>query len=613
MKKFFSRSQFIVLLLFFVGGNINAQLDSSHYSKASKTYKPYRIFLPAGYDTSQKRYPVIYFLHGNFGSHEFKLDGVDQLINDHDVILVSLTGRPIPSEIRPYNIGDHSDIKYSVQFKDYFLDLINHIDKTYRTVADRSHRAAVGHSMGGFMSFVLSGEYPQLLGTAVDLKGAPEFFVGYPDNHTLYSLRHMFKNHHGVRLRLHNSTVDQLVNLNNEVNQGAARENGLDYTYAIYPGGHDYTANEFKDAFNFIIASFKDPIPMPSRWHHADIYPEFEVWGYEVKSNLQEPGFIELEGVTKGGLGIRTRKWQPDGKLIPGVQIDIKTAPAYKPSTTYTLFDFNKTQNTKNVSSIRSDVEGRINFSVNHESHQIGIYKKNDPPDIVFIEYNADGKGVFLDHNKECNLNLRVLNRGGSPGRKIKVKLSSSTEGVTITNSTLELDNIQSGELLWLPSDFKVTAANKPTTDGSPFPIRFNLIITDDKGKTWEDEFDCMVFYDVPVFSKIGIDDWDSDIFGHGNGNNIAEPGETFMVYQSSHRTRLYYDDPYVDDERLHVDLHPDTWGGDGFSLSSLIHISKDCPIGHQIKFLACYEEKEWKTIKRNVIWGTFSITVGKE
>jgi hypothetical protein len=404
-----------------------------------------------------------------------------------------------------------------------------------------------------------------------------------------------------------------LVNLNNEVNQGAVRENGLDYTYAIYPGGHDYTSKEFKDAFNFVIASFKNPLPMPSRWHHADIYPEFEVWGYEVKSNLQEPGFIELEGVTKGGLGIRTRKWQPDGKLIPGVQIDIKTPPAYKPSTTYTLFDFNQTQNSKNVSTIRSDVDGRINFSVNHESHQIGIYKKNDQPDIVFIEYNVNGKGLFLAHNNECRLNLRLLNRGGSPGRKMKVKLSSPTEGVTITNPMVELDNIPSGELLWLPSDFKVTAANKPTTDGSPFPIRFNLIITDDKGKTWEDEFDCMVFYDVPVFSKIGIDDWDSDIFGHGNGNNIAEPGETFMVYQSSHRTRLYYDDPYIVDERLHVDLHPDTWGGDGFSLSSLIHISKDCPIGHQIKFLACYEEKEWKTIKRNVIWGTFSITVGKE
>jgi hypothetical protein len=28
---------------------------------------------------------------------------------------------------------------------------------------------------------------------------------------------------------------------------------------------------------------------------------------------------------------------------------------------------------------------------------------------------------------------------------------------------------------------------------------------------------------------------------------------------------------------------------------------------------LASYEVKEWKTIKRNVTWGTFTITVGKE
>ena len=86
-----------------------------------------------------------------------------------------------------------------------------------------------------------------------------------------------------------------------------------------------------------------------------------------------------------------------------------------------------------------------------------------------------------------------------------------------------------------------------------------------------------------------------------------------FMVYEVTHvphRTRLYYDDPYVDDERLYVDLQPDKWG-DGYALSSVIHISEDCPIGHQIKFLARYEVKEWKTIKRNVTWGTFTITVG--
>ena len=611
MKKFFISCPFLVTLLF-IGANLHAQKDTTHYSNIFKTDRPYRIFLPESYKTYQKRYPVIYFFHGNFGSHEFKLEGIEELVNDNDVIMVAWTGRPIPSERRPYNIGDRPDVKYKEQFKEYFLELMSHVDKTYRTFPDRSNRATIGHSMGGFMAFFLSGDYPHLIGTAVDLKGAPEFYMGYPENNTLYSLRYLFKNHQGVRLRLHNSTIDQLVHLNREVNQGAVREKGLDYTYAIYPGGHDYTTGEFKDAFNFAVASFNNPLPKPTRWHHADIYPEFEVWDYQVNSNLKEPGFIDLKGVTKGGLGIRTRKWQPDGRLIPGVQINIRTAPVYKPATTYTLFDFNQSQHTKNVSTMKSDADGRINFFVNHESHQIGIYRKNEAPEIVFIEHNVNDSGIFLDHHKESNLKIRLLNRGGSAGRKIKVKLSTSNEGVTISNPVTELESIPSGELIWT-ADYKVTASNKPTADGSPFPIRFNLTLADDKGRTWEDEFDCPVFYDVPEFTKIGIDDWHSEMFGNGNGNNIAEPGETFMVYQSSHRTRLYYDDPYVDNERLHVDLHPDTWGGDGFSLSSLIHISKDCPVGHQIRFLACYDEKEWKTIKRNVIWGRFTITVGKE
>lgn len=149
--------------------------------------------------------------------------------------------------------------------------------------------------------------------------------------------------------------------------------------------------------------------------------------------------------------------------------------------------------------------------------------------------------------------------------------------------------------------------------DGSPFRIRFNLTITDNKKHIWHDEFDAPVYFDVPEFTEIGIDDGDSEIFGSGNGNNIAEPGETVMIYEissSSRRLRLYYDDPYIDREHLYDEIQPDKWG-DGYSLSSLIHISNDCPHGHQIKFLACYEVKDWKLIKRTVTWGEFVITVG--
>lgn len=588
-----------------------AQKDTVHFSKVFNAWKPYRIYLPAGYDTSDKKYAVIYFFHGNQADEKFYLEGLQELVNQASVILVAWNGRSVPKDLRPYNVGYHSNINYSIQFKDYFPEFVAHIDSCYRTWPDRQHRALIGHSMGGFMSFLLAGKYPQMVCAAVSSKGSPEFFVGYPNDHSLYHTRYMFKNLYGVRVRFHNGTdVEELHNLNNEVNAGAVREYGLDYTYHAYEGEHDMHFPEFKDAFDFVISVFLHPLPEPRRWHHADCYASFNVWDYAVSSDLHEPGYIDMKGVTKGGMGIRTRKWEPDGGLIPAVQIKVKTAPVYKPNSGYTLFDYNVTENKGQETPVRSDAEGRISLAVNGQYHQIGINEKNASPEIVFLSHQVDDKNIFLSHKKECGLKIRLLNRGGSMGSGIKVTLTTSAKGVTIANPVAEAGSIGKGQVIWLPAAFKVTASNEPVADGSPFYVRFNLSITDKKGNTWQDEFDAPVFYDVPEFTDIGIDDGDSEIFGSGNGNNIAEPGETIMIYQHSYRTRLYYDDPYIDAERLHDDLQPDKWG-DGYALSSLIHISKDCPIGHQIRFLACYEVKEWKTIKRNLTWGVFTITVG--
>lgn len=591
-----------------------AQKDHTHFSKVFGREKPYRIFLPEDYASSQKRYPVIYYFHGNTGSHELDIPGVAQLVKENQVILVAWNGRSVESDLRPYNIGNHSNINYQVQFKDYFTELVSFIDSSYRTLPDRSHRAVIGHSMGGIMSFFLAGKYPDMIGTAFDSKGSPEFFIGTPAVHSLYHVRYMFKNLYGVRLKFATAKECELYYLNNEVIQGALRETGLDFSYQVYEGGHAITAPQFKDAFNFVISSFKNPLPDPDRWHHADLYPNFNIWGYEVKSNLDKRGFIDMKGVTKGGMGIVTKSWEPDGILIPGVQINVKTPAIYHPISDYTLFDYNVTKDTKNSSLVKSDESGKISFAVNHENHQIGIFQKNDPAEISYVAHKVNGKGIFLDHKKECRLGIRLLNRGGSNTKNIKVILSSSTEGVVISNPSIQLDQLASEELAWLPVDFKITASNKPTTDGSPFRIRFNLTITDDQQHMWKDEFDAPEYYDVPEFTKIGIDDGDSEIFGSGNGNNIAEPGETLMIYEisnGSQRMRLYYDDPYIDSERLYDEIQPDKWG-DGYSLSSLIHISKDCPPGHKIKFLANYEVKDWQKIRRDVTWGTFTITIGR-
>lgn len=588
-----------------------AQKDTVHFSRVFDTLRPYRIYLPAGYYASERRYPVIYFFHGNQGDEKLYYEGLQQLVDSASVILVAWNGRSVQTDLRPYNIGYHSNINYRVQFKDYFPEFVAHIDSTYRTLNDRGHRGLIGHSMGGFMSFYLAGKYPQMVGAAVSSKGSPEFFVGYPQRHTLYQTRFMFKNLYGVRIRFHNGTgTEELHNLNNEVNAGARREEGLDYTYARYDGVHDIGFPEFRDAFRFVVHAFEHPLGRPERFHHADVYPSFNVWGYDVKSDLHAPGYIDLKGVTKGGMGISTRKWEPHGVTIPGVHIEVRTAPVYAPSTRYTVFDYNVKTGVGSDTVVLSDSEGRVGFTVDGQYHQVGIHEAGGAPEIVFSGHRVNDHGIFLVHERPCHLRLRLLNRGGSAARGLRVTLSTPTAGVRIIDPTIGVGDIYGEQALWLPADFRVIAANAPVKDGSPFRVRFNLVIRDSAGDVWRDEFDAPVFYHVPEFRDIGIDDGDSEIFGSGNGNNIAEPGETIMIYQHSHRTRLYYDDPYIDDERLHDDLQPDKWG-DGYSLSSLIHISKDCPPGHKIRFLACYEVKEWRTIKRDVTWGTFTITVG--
>lgn len=603
---------FCILFIFELPGASFAQKDYKHYSKVFGREKPYRIFLPDDYSKSDKKYPVIYYFHGNTGTHELEREGLTEHVTKNSVILVAWNGRSVDSDMRPYNIGNHSNIKYQVQFKDYFLELAGHIDSTYRTINDRIGRAVIGHSMGGIMSFFLAGKYPDLVGAAANSKGSPEFFIGYPDNHSLYHVRYMFKNLHGVKLRFTNSTTGELVNLNNEVNRGALNELGLNYEYQVYEGGHDLKDSEFFDAFNFVVAAFKNPLSKPIRWNHSDLYSDFNVWGYEVKSNKTVPGFIDLRGVTKGGFGVTTKKWEPDGDPIPGVEIKIKTPAVYTPNTAYSLLDYNKTRDSKTITEVKTDSEGKISYSVNQENHLIGISKKGDPAEIVFAQYLIDGKSAFLEQNKECKLKVRFLNRGGSDAENLNVKLSTSNEGVVVSNHVITVKKIPAGELVWQETELIITSNNKPITDGSPFKIRFNLEITDKNNRVWNDEFDVPVFYNVPEFTNIGIDDGDSEIFGSGNGNNIAEPGEDILIYEitnGSHRTRLYYDDKYVDEERLYDEIQPDKWG-DGYSLSSIIHIADNCPPGHRIKFLACYEIKDWKAIKRNVAWGTFTITV---
>jgi enterochelin esterase-like enzyme len=601
----------------------SAYTDRQHFSVVFGHDKSYRLYLPEGYESSTKKYPVIYFFHG-WGGRHFKDDnallnyeGIKLLVDKYQSVLVMWDGNIDTAEPRPYNVGNHHDVKFTVQEKDYFPELVAHIDSTYRTLTDRQHRGIIGFSMGGFMSFYLAGKYPDKVIAAVSLAGSPEFFIGYPGNHTLYPVRYTFKNLSDVNIRMHNGDSDILYYLNEEVSQGAKWE-GVDLDYWKFPGGHmvDKTGETkvFEMAMQFVTGTFSKTATSPSRWSHYELYPGFSLWGYDFKTNKKTPGYLFVKCVDKNGFGIYTNKWLPDGPSLTVDSILVRTAALYTPGKTYNIFQY-ETKTGKITNTTRqADANGALSLFYTGGETETGIYENKDSSSFVFLDYTANKKNRYMDNQQTGTLSLRILNRGNTiyPTGKIKVTLSTTDPAIIIKNKVAET-GIKAGQrIVSLPS-FTIASNKKAPQHGEPSQVKFKLRIQTGK-QVFSDDFTVPVLYDMPFFDSVLVDDQvaiKDRPYGTGNSNSVAEAGENIMLYTGTHRLRLYTEDKWIlnNEEKLADEIIPARWP-DGYTLSSIIKISPGCPDGHVVECYASYETKTFNPIERKTTWGKIKLTI---
>lgn len=175
------------------GPTRGAVVQQAFDSAALGVRKDVWIYLPEGYDTSGRRYPVFYYLHGLGGDETnwLKLGNLEQTANaiGLDAIVV------MPDGDAHFYIDGARTIDYDTCMRDgsgMFLahlprdknctrttkyatyitrDLIGWVDKTYRTIASRDGRAIAGLSMGGFGALVLALKNPSLFAAAVSHSG----------------------------------------------------------------------------------------------------------------------------------------------------------------------------------------------------------------------------------------------------------------------------------------------------------------------------------------------------------------------------------------------------------------------------------------------------------
>ncbi|RIH62817.1 hypothetical protein D1164_22930 [Mariniphaga sediminis] len=620
-------------LLFFTFFSLDAQdakiIDQSHYSNVLGEIRNYRVFLPQGYEkNSEKRYPVIYYYHGwsqryfgsirDFQADEGESNGGDNIANfaaQHDVIIIKADGfNRRPNEeyyLRPYNV---SPVETYRQFPLYFPELVNHIDNKYRTIADRNHRAISGLSMGGFMTFWISGKYPHLVSCAGNFCGSTEFVVGPYDFPVEYRHQDMYKNYGGVNLRLNYGDKDFIRAYHQDMNKIWTQV--IDnYEYKVYDAGHS-TAG-LSEMFEFLMKSFENPPAKPAKWNHIDVYPAFTVWDYQVNSDRNIPGFTILENVDRRGFKCSVRTFLPDGELMPSVKLSVTTPPIYNKDQFYQIYDLNPLTEELEINSIKSDNKGQLRIELDGGIQEIGINKIDDDPNLTVASYQIENHN-WVTHNKKMDLSVRLLNKGVKAGNNVRAKLEATRKSVDILQAESVFDKIESGKIKQSSSTFSFRIKENEVEIE-----RFKLTIYDEKGNEWTDFIDVPIMIDEPLIKDFIIadgktfevaaagDDTVSVFLGKGNGDGKANPGESIVILAKdegqNYRTLLHSSDPYVNPGGIHL-RESDNWSSydhvGGSAKYSIPVISSDSPEGHLIRFFAEYWLPDYPDhiIKRGVV-----------
>lgn len=186
---------YILLPLFLFFFKINAQESTASKQVTTftmeapqlKTHRKIWLYLPKNYETSTKKYPVIY-MHDAQNLFDAKTSfagewNVDEKLDslNAQVIVVGIEngGDKRLEELTPYK-----NEKYGGGNADKYLEFIVNtlkpeIDKKYRTKTNAKNTTIMGSSLGGLVSFYAVIKYPDVFGKAGVF--SPAFWINRKD------------------------------------------------------------------------------------------------------------------------------------------------------------------------------------------------------------------------------------------------------------------------------------------------------------------------------------------------------------------------------------------------------------------------------------------------
>jgi hypothetical protein len=493
--------------------------ELSHRSQVLAANRAYRVFLPSAYATARTtRYPVIYWFHGYEPENEARDAALAAFVSAHPVIVV-----------------DSGPADTSGQFPLYFPELIEHIDKTLRTIPNRDHRAVTGSTAGGFLAIWQAAKCPDLVSSASSFDATPEAPAGPSGFEADTALADLYSTLDPVRIR-----------------QVAA-------------------ASSLADTLNFHLDAFAHPLPKPAVFSHADPYPNFAVWDWEVASDRRRPAFTVLENVSRAGFRCAVREWIPDGAALPQVKLSIASARLYKPGIVYPVTYIRLRDGKLRRARQKADARGRLSFELDGDACEVGI---GAVPEIALSSFEIAG-AAWAAAGQPVQLRLKFWNKGGARSLATLLTWESPMPGVRFKTPSSRLPPLAPGASATLPVTFTIdrAAVSGVRLVATAAETHLSIDVPVYPAASAAADFQIADGRTVPPYTRA---------LGEGNGDGHAAAGESFAVLLPDagalRAAELFTNDACVDNTVRIAE------GGTRISLPAL---RPNCEAGHRIQFLA--------------------------
>jgi S-formylglutathione hydrolase FrmB len=245
------------------------QVFSPSMNKSIKTC----VITPDDYKKSNKKFPVVYLLHGysgNYGSWAKDFKDLARQVDQYGFIVIGVDG----------NFSSwyfDSPIDPTFKYETYVIkELIPFVDKNYKTIASREGRAISGLSMGGHGALYLSFRHQDVFGAAgsmsggVDIRPFPENWdikkrlgtlTEFPENwekNTVTNMLELVKDNK-LKMIIDCGVDDFFMDVNRELHNKMLTLK-INHDYIERPGKHniEYWENSLKFQLLFFDNFFKE-------------------------------------------------------------------------------------------------------------------------------------------------------------------------------------------------------------------------------------------------------------------------------------------------------------------------------------------------------------------